>query len=95
MTSAIQTYYHKVDLDTAIYIDAIMNFYYFVVLLVDSIVSLIYVSWYFKSSNFGVEVKRTIRRRHYVHIIGWILLNSFVMFSATIILFFDNEPSTF
>ena len=33
------------------------NFLYFILLLLDSVISLIYVSWYFKSSNFGVEIK--------------------------------------
>ena len=92
MTSVLQTYYHKTDPDTAIGIDAFTNLFYFDILLIDSVISLIYVSWYFKSSNFGVEIKRTIKRRHYVDIIGWILLNTFVMISANIIIF-EIEPS--
>ena len=56
-TSICQAYYHKTDPDTEMTIEAFANFIYFILLLLDSVISLIYVSWYFKSSNFGIEIK--------------------------------------
>ena len=49
-----------------------------------SIASICYVSSYFRASIFGVEVKRTIKRRHFVNLIGWLILNIFVYVAAIV-----------
>ena len=37
---------------------------------------------FFQDSSFGTEVKNTIKKRHYVNLIGWLVFNLFVYVCA-------------
>ena len=66
------------DETTAIWIEAILNQSYYTALFFSTICSIRYVNMFFQDSSFGTEVKNTIKKRHYVNLIGWLVFNLFV-----------------
>ena len=76
------TYFQMVNPDISNDIEANLNNGLYFAVFVQGIISMCYVSQYFKESSFGVEVKRIIKVRHYVNLIGWLTFNVFVYVSA-------------
>ena len=58
------------------------NLTFFCLLLVYSAVSICYINYHLSKNDFGAEIKKTIKWRHFINLIGWQILNSFILVSA-------------
>ena len=58
------------------------NLTFFCLLLIYSAVSICYINYHLSKNDFGAEIKKTIKWRHFINLIGWQILNSFIFVSA-------------
>ena len=47
-----------------------------------SATSICYINRHLTRNDFGAEIKKTIKWRHFINLIGWQILNSFIFVSA-------------